>query len=65
MGAPKGCKQPGRVYMGSDVEMPWLALGGAASVLLGINGLRNKPSQLVEPPAVRLAFPKSLTGQGN
>ena len=28
MGAPEGCKQHGRICMGSSLEMIWLALGG-------------------------------------
>ena len=36
--------------LGSCLEVTWLALGGAISILFGINGVRNQRSHLVGAP---------------
>ena len=36
--------------LGLAVERPWLAPSGLFPYFIGLNGLRNKPSDLVGPP---------------
>jgi len=47
-------------HMGSSLEVTWLALR-AISILFGINGVRNKKSDLVGPPCPKFKAHFSAT----